>query len=103
MTDRTEPPFDGPTLEDDATSRIPTRDDPAQGPAATEADAAAASRPIAPMSPLTPASRASAPPPAFEHEMPWATPAPATPVLAPRPARRRGRLRWAISLIVIAL
>src|SRR4029078_6231045 len=54
--------------------------------------------------PLTPASPAT-PPTGFEHEVAWASgPVPARPGTPPAtPPRTGGRVRWAVSLAVVAL
>ena len=76
MTDELEPTLNDPT-PDDATSRVPT---PAASPTPTPA--------APPTAPLTPANQTTSTPPAFEHEVAWASgPVPASPVVPP--ARRR--------------
>ena len=91
MTDQRDPTPNDPT-PDDATSRVPT-----PSPSATPT-------PAAPTAPLTPASQATSTPPAFEHEVAYASgPVPASPVLPPKAPRRGGRVRWAVSLAVIAV
>ena len=54
---------------------------------------------------MTPANQTTSTPPAFEHEVAWASgPVPASPVLPPAKAPRRGgRVRWAVSLAVVAV
>lgn len=93
MTDEREPTTDSPA-PDDATSRVPT---PTSTPAAA----------TPPTAPLTPASQTTSTPTptTYEHEVAWASgPVPASPVLPPaKAARRGGRLRWAVSLAVVAL
>ena len=93
MTDEREPTPNDPT-PDDATSRVPT---PAASPTPTPA--------VPPTAPLTPANQATSTPPAFEHEVAWASgPVPASPVVPPAKAPRRGgRVRWAVSLAVVAV
>ena len=93
MTDEREPTTNSPSA-DDATSRVPT---PTPTPTPTAANP--------PTSPLTPASQSTSTPPAFEHEVAWASgPVPASPVLPPgKGPRRGGRARWAISLAVVAV
>jgi hypothetical protein len=92
MTDEREPTNETPT-PDDATSRVPTPE-PAPSPTAA----------TPPNAPLTPASQSTATPPTFEHEVAWASgPVAASPVLPPKAPRRGGRLRWAVSLAVVAL
>ena len=93
MTDEREPTPTDPT-PDDATSRVPT---PAASPTPTSA--------VPPTAPLTPANQTTSTPPAFEHEVAWASgPVPASPVVPPAKAPRRGgRVRWAVSLAVVAV
>jgi hypothetical protein len=95
MTDEREPTPTEPT-PDDATSRVPT---PAASPTPTPASA------VPPTAPLTPANQATSTPPAFEHEVAYASgPVPASPVVPPTKAPRRGgRVRWAVSLAVVAV
>ena len=92
MTDEREPTPTDPT-PDDATSRVPTPTTPTPTPA------------VPPTAPLTPASQATSTPPTFEHEVAWASgPVPASPVVPPaKPPRRGGRVRWAVSLAVVAV
>jgi hypothetical protein len=86
MTDDLEPQAPDPTPGDDATSRLPAWPGPS-----------------APTVPLTPVSRPSLPPQTFEHEVAWASAAPAVQVVTATTPRRRSRGRWAISIVVIAL
>src|SRR6188768_3370520 len=92
MTDEREPTIETPAA-DDVTSRVPTSD---TTPGAAQA--------VPPTAPLTPASPAT-PPTGFEHEVAWASgPVPASPVAPPaKPPRKGGRVRWAVSLAVVAL
>jgi hypothetical protein len=80
-----------PAPDTDATTRVPT---PTPTPVATP-----------PSAPLTPASQATSTPSTYEHEVAWASgPVPASPVVPPAKAPRQGgRLRWAVSLAVVAL
>jgi hypothetical protein len=80
MTDELEPMTGSPTPEPATPEPEPT--------------------PITPSTPLTPASRPSPAAPLYEHEVAWAS---TTPVLAPRRPRQGGRMRWAISLVVVML
>src|SRR3954469_4826268 len=90
----TEPldPGTNPAVPDDETSRMTV---PAQ------ADTAAA--PATPSSPLTPASRSDSAIPVHENEVAWATPTPVVVAGSDVPKRRRGRLRWAAAIAVVAL
>jgi hypothetical protein len=92
MTDEREPTIETPAA-DDVTSRVPTSD---ATPGAAQA--------VPPTAPLTPASPAT-PPTGFEHEVAWASgPVQASPVTPPaKPPRKGGRVRWAVSLAVVAL
>ena len=84
MTDELDPTANRPSADADITSRVPV--------------------PATPTAPLTPASRPSATPPTHGHEVAWvAAPAPATPVVVPTAPRRGGRVRWAISIALIAV
>jgi Protein of unknown function (DUF3352). len=95
MTDEFETTTNGPSVEEDLTSRVPT----------PPAPSTPISTPIVPTAPLTPVSRASLPPQSFEHEVAWssADAAEAIPVVTATRPRRGGRARWAISIAVIAL
>ena len=82
MTDELDPTTERSTLEDDATTKVPTT----------------------PAAPLTPASRTSSTPPTYEHEVAWTSAAaPASAVVSTAPPRRRRRARWAIGAAVIAI
>jgi hypothetical protein len=91
MTDDLEPIQDPTTAAPtDPTTRIETPTTP--------------TAPATPTAPLTRAGRESLTASTDEHEVAWATVAPATPVVATRsPRPPRSRLRWAISLAVVAL
>jgi len=93
MTDEREPTIETPAA-DDVTSRVPTSD---ATPGAAQA--------IPPTAPLTPGSPTTSAPTGFEHEVAWASgPVPASPVTPPaKPPRTGGRVRWAVSLAVVAL
>jgi hypothetical protein len=94
MTDELEPNRTDPAADADATTHVPAPPPNMPPPVV----------PSPPTAPLTPASRASTTPQPYEHEVAWSSVAPATPVVAAAAApRRRGRLRWAISLAIIAL
>ncbi|MFL5712881.1 MAG: DUF3352 domain-containing protein [Chloroflexota bacterium] len=90
----TEPldPGTTPGAADDETSRMTV---PAQG------DAVPA--PASPSSPLTPANRSDTAMPVHENEVAWATPTPVVVTGSDVPKRRRGRLRWAAAIAVVAL
>jgi hypothetical protein len=90
MTDEREPTIETPAA-DDVTSRVST----------SETGAAQAVPPTAPLTPASPAT----PPSGFEHEVAWASgPVPASPVTPPaKSPRTGGRVRWAVSLAVVAL
>jgi hypothetical protein len=93
MTDEREPTIETQAA-DDVTSRVPTSDpNPGSAPS------------VPPTAPLTPASPSTAVPTGFEHEVAWSSgPVAASPVVPPaKPPRTGGRLRWAVSLGVIAL
>ena len=83
MTDELDPTTERSTLEDDATTKVPTT----------------------PAAPLTPASRTSSTPPTYEHEVAWtsAVAAPASAVVSTAPPLRRRRARCAIGAAVIAI
>ena len=91
MTDERDTTTNSPAPDTDATTRVPT---PTPAPVATP-----------PTAPLTPASQATSTPPAYDHEVAWASGSvPASPVVPPAKAPRQGgRLRWAVSLAVVAL
>ena len=93
MTDEREPTIETQAA-DDVTSRVPTSD--------ATSGAAQATPPTAP---LTPAGEGTSAPTGFEHEVAWASgPVPASPVTPPaKPPRKGGRVRWAVSLAVVAL
>ncbi len=59
--------------------------------------------PTPPSAPLTPAARENAMPTNDDHHVAWAAVAPAAPVVSTTPRRRRSRLRWAVSIAVVAL
>ena len=93
MTDEREPTIDTPAA-DDATSRVPTSD-PTPGPAQA----------VPPSAPLAPASQGTSAPTGFEHEVAWSSGSvAASPVVPPaKPPRKGGRVRWAVSLAVVAV
>lgn len=97
MTDEREPTNDTPTA-DDATSRVPT-----PPPTATPTTESAPA--IPPSAPLTPASQGTSAPTTFEHEVAWASgPVAASPVVPPAMGPGRGgRVRWVVSLAIVAL
>src|SRR3954468_15939362 len=90
----TEPldPGTNPGAPDDETSRLTVP---------VQADTAPA--PTTPSSPLTPASRSDSTMPVHENEVAWATPTPVVVTGSDVPKRRRGRLRWAVAIAVVAL
>ena len=94
MTDEHDQTPDGPTQPPEPTSATaPVPTDPT-----TRVEA-----PVAPIAPLTPAGRENPAVSTYEHEVVLATVAPTTPVVSTALPRRRSRLRWAISLAVVAL
>lgn len=83
MTDEFDPEREASTLESDPTARV--------------------EMPTTPTAPLTPATRDHTIPTTYEHEVAWGAAAPSSLVLAPRPSRPRRRMRWAISIVVVAI
>jgi hypothetical protein len=94
MTDELDPTGDAPTPPPEPTSATP----PMPTDPTTRVEA-----PVAPIAPLTPAGRENPAVSTYEHEVAWSTVAPATPVVSTAPPRRRSRLRWAVSLALVAL
>ena len=77
----------------------PTNPDPLDPTARVEITETPTTPPIVP---LTPVGQESTPP-VYQSGMAWATSAPAVPVKTATTPRRRNRLRWAVSLAVVAL
>src|SRR4051812_5817209 len=92
----TEPldPGPNPGAPDDETSRMTVP---------VQADPTPPAGPTTPSSPLPPASRSDSTVPVHENEVAWATPTPVVVTGSDVPKRRRGRLRWAAAIAVVAL
>src|SRR4051812_1388506 len=92
----TEPldPGPNPGAPDDETSRLTVP---------VQADTTPTAGPTTPSSPLTPASRSDSTMPVHENEVAWATPTPVVVTGSDIRKRRRGRLRWAAAIAVVAL
>ncbi|HEX6867168.1 MAG TPA: DUF3352 domain-containing protein [Candidatus Limnocylindrales bacterium] len=87
---------------DDETTRTAL---PPQPVAASPATPVPDATPATPTAPLTPASRpdSGSGTPIYENDVAWAIPAPVKVAGSDAPKQRRGRLRWAAAIAVVAL